>query len=161
MSEPGGIPEAGWYAILAGFLGLIGGPAAFGKAVKWWTERAGKRQKGRAEGNREWESKLVAWDAELKARETAISAQLQAGLDECRRECAAVRQESDKLREDSRVVLLALSVALPMLAHSAPGTTELSVIRTLLLSRFRVGPDIPEEMRELLAMLDQKTGGVK
>jgi hypothetical protein len=157
MSEPGGVPEAGWWGIAAALLALIGGPAAIGKAVKWWAERSEKRRASRAEGNREWEAKLIAWDHELKERERAITSQLQEGLAECKRECEAVREESDKVREDNRVVILALGVALPKLAQAAPATAELGVIRSLLLTRFRLDPNTPAEVTALLALLDHKT----
>lgn len=157
MSEPGGVTPGGILGVIGAVLALIGGPTAIGKVATWLADRGERRRANRADGNREWEAKLKAWDKALKAREREITRRLKAGLDECKRECEAVRKESDEQREDNRVLVLALGLAVQKVAQSAPASAELGVIHSLLNSRFRVDLDTPTDLTALLAVLDRQT----
>lgn len=157
MSEPGGVEPVGWLAIAGGIVALIGGPKALGAAVKWLADRAEKRRQSRADGNREWEKKLIAWDGDLAGRERDLAAQLRDGLEECERHCIETRAEMERMRDDHRIVVLVVKVALPKLATVAADSPEMQMIRMLLATRYPVDPNTPDEWTELLRLLDQKT----
>jgi hypothetical protein len=165
MSEPGGVSSEtlGW---IGGVLALLGGPPAIAKAVSWWTDRAERRRLSRADGNREWEAKLKSWDADLDQRERDLAAQLREGLAECERHCAETRAEmarvvrdNEELREDNRTFALIIGLSVPGLARSAPSSPELSVIDTLMRTRFGIDMEAPArspaDLAALLAKLDR------
>lgn len=157
MAEPGGIPQAGWLGIIGAIIALTGGPKAIGAAATWLADRAERRRISRAAGNAEWEGKLKSWDVELAGRERDLAQKLSEGLAECERHCEAARREMEAMRDDHRIVVLVVKVALPKLVAVAADSPEMQVIRTLLATRYPVDPETPDDLTELVKLLDQTT----
>ncbi len=142
-------------------IGTVATPAAVVAALKWllpwWADQAERRRQGRAEGNREWEAKLKDRAADLDRREHEFKQRLQEGLAECERHCSAIKDQFETLRDDHKVVVLVVRIALPKLQADAPDSPEMRMIRTLLATRFPPDPNIPDDMIALLGLLDEKT----
>lgn len=150
MAEPGGVEPVGWLAIAGGIVALIGGPKALGAAVKWLTDRAEKRRQSRADGNREWETKLKAWEAKLDEEREAT-------LAECRRHCAEATRHVDKMR----VVILLIVPEIERHAPTSPTLKRakllLAELAEVLLLPLEMPHDTPLDMAAQLTVIDEKT----
>ncbi len=118
MSEPGGVSTGGLIGIVAGLLAMVGGPAAVGKVAAWLADRGDRRRQSRADGNREWEAKLKAWEAELDERSAA-------SLRQCEQHCAELRVVVEKMR-------FAMVLILPEVERFAPESALLQKASSLL-----------------------------
>ncbi|WP_347270977.1 hypothetical protein [Rhizorhabdus histidinilytica] len=141
MSEPGGVSTGGAIGLVAGLLALIGGPAAFGKAGAWLADRADRRRQSRADGNREWEAKLKAWEAELDERAAA-------SLRQCEEQCAELRAVVEKMR-------FAMVLILPEVERFAPSSPLLqkasSLLAEILPVAIKPAPAPPERPESISA----------
>lgn len=141
----GGLPAGEVTGWVAGLAALLGGPAAIAKAVNWLSERSDRRRESRANGNREWEAKLAAREAELDSR-------MADSLRKCEAHCAAVTARADKM-------FYVIGFMLPEVQRLAPESALLRRALPLLAEILPIplDPILPADMAAQLVDLDEKT----
>lgn len=145
MAETGGMPPGEMGGWIAAILAVIGGPAAVAKAVRWMSEHSSARRESRAAGNREWEAKLAAREAEQDQR-------MADSLRKCEEHCAAVTLRADKM-------FYVIGLMLPEVQRLAPESPLLRRAIPLLaeILPIPIDPELPADMKATLARIDAAT----